>query len=141
MSLDKIRRQIDGLDDKLLSLLIQRAGLSKKIGQVKSKLGEEIYSSAREKEIVARLAEKKISPLSGEDIESIFQEIFNASRNVQKKLKISYFGPGATYTHQAAIKHLGKTSDMIPQKSIGDVFVEVEKNRADYGVVPIENWT
>ena len=30
---------------------------------------------------------------------------------------------------------------MIPQKSITDVFVEVEKGRADYGVVPIENST
>jgi len=51
MSLEKIRKQIDGIDDKILSLLIQRANLAKKIGQVKSKLGEDVYSSSREREI------------------------------------------------------------------------------------------
>ena len=140
-TLDKIRKQIDRLDDKLLALLIQRANLAKKIGQVKSKLGEEVYSSAREREVMSRLISRKTAPLSDEDIESIFQEIFNASRNIQKKFRVAYFGPEATYTHQAAIKHFGKTSNMLPQKSIPDVFTEVEKNRADYGVVPIENST
>lgn len=139
--LKTIRKLIDRLDDSILSLLVKRASLAKKIGQVKSELGEEVYSSNREKEVISRLLVKKTSPLNGEDVEAIFQEILNASRSVQKKLQISYFGPEATFTHQAAIKHFGRGSEMIPQKSISDVFVEVEKGRADYGVVPIENST
>ena len=139
--LKTIRKLIDRLDDSILSLLVKRASLAKKIGQVKSELGEEVYSGTREKEVISRLTAKKTSPLSEEDVEAIFQEILNASRSVQKKLRVSYFGPEATFTHQAAIKHFGRGSEMTPQKSIPDVFVEVEKGRADYGVVPIENST
>ena len=140
-NLQSIRKLIDRIDDSILSLLVKRGTLAKKIGQVKSELGEEVYSSTREKEILSRLLAKKTSPLNDDDIEAIFQEIFNASRSVQKKLRISYFGPEATFTHQAAIKHFGRGSAMSPQKSISDVFVEVEKGRADYGGGPIENST
>ncbi len=140
-NLNLIRRQIDKIDDSILSLLIKRGELAKKIWAVKSELGEGVYSSTREREIMNRLLSKKLAPLSDDDVEAIFQEIINASRNVQKKLRISYFGPEATFTHQAALKHFGKGSQMIPQKSISDVFVEVEKGRADFGVVPIENST
>ncbi len=140
-NLNLIRKHIDKIDDGILDLLLKRAGLAKKIWQVKSETGQGVYSSTREREILDRLLSKKLAPLSQDDVESIFQEIINASRNVQKKLRISYFGPEATFTHQAALKHFGKGSQMIPQKSISDVFIEVEKGRADFGVVPIENST
>ncbi|OGR85738.1 MAG: hypothetical protein A2901_01100 [Elusimicrobia bacterium RIFCSPLOWO2_01_FULL_54_10] len=139
--LNKIRKQIDRIDDAILAQLLKRAGLAKKIWQVKSEIGEGVYSSTREREILDRLLSKKVAPLSAEDIESIFQEIINASRNVQKRLRVSFFGPESTFTHQAARKHFGKGAEMIPQKSISDVFPDVEKSRADYGVVPIENST
>jgi len=108
---------------------------------VKNKSGGEIYSSSREREILDRLISHKIVPFHEEDIESIFQEIFNACRNLQRKLKVSFLGPEATFTHQLALKHFGKSAEMISQKSISEVFAEVERNRADYGVVPIENST
>lgn len=140
-SIETIRRKIDEVDAKILAQLVRRALLAKDIGRVKSKTGSEIYSSAREQEIINRLISKKIAPLHEEDIDAIFREIFNACRNVQRKLRVAFFGPEATYTHQVALKHFGRSSEMLAQKSIGDVFSEVEKGRADYGVVPIENST
>jgi chorismate mutase/prephenate dehydratase len=56
-------------------------------------------------------------------------------------LTVAYLGPEATFTHQAAIRRFGASLDYAPQKTITDVFTEVSKNRADYGVVPIENST
>ncbi len=140
-SIEKLRRKIDDIDAKIVDQLVRRAGLAKTIGKLKSKSGSEVYSSAREQEIINRLISKKISPLREEDIDSIFREVFNACRNVQRKLRVAFLGPEATFTHQVAIKHFGKSSEMLPQKSISDVFVEVERSRADYGVVPIENST
>ena len=139
--IDQIRKEIDKVDNKLLDLLVQRSKLAKKIGQLKSESGDQVYASHREKEILDRLISGKFEPLQSEDIESIFQEIFGVCRNMQKKLRIAFLGPEATFTHQLAIKHFGKGTKMVSQKSIADVFVEVEKNRADYGVVPIENST
>src|SRR5262249_10273855 len=39
------------------------------------------------------------------------------------------------------IRRFGSSLRYYPQKTITDVFTEVSKNRADYGVVPIENST
>ncbi len=56
-----------------------------------------------------------------------------------KPPRIAYLGPEATFTHLAAIKRFGSQVEYLPCNSITDVFTEVEKENADYGVVPIEN--
>src|SRR4029077_161744 len=61
--------------------------------------------------------------------------------SLEKSMTIAYFGPEATFTHQAAIRQFGSSLLYSAQKTIGDVFSEVSKNRADYGVVPVENST
>lgn len=139
--LDKLRRQIDGIDNKLLQLLTQRAKFAKEIGRVKAKLGEGVFSTDRETTIVNRLAEQNKGPLPNESIDDIFQSIFTACRSLQKRLDVAFFGPEATYTHQVAIRHFGRNANFTAVPSISDVFTEVERRRADYGVVPIENST
>ncbi|MEW6557481.1 MAG: prephenate dehydratase [Elusimicrobiota bacterium] len=137
----EIRQKIDRVDKKILKLLNERIKLAIKIGKIKSQKQEDIFSPVREKEVVTNLVKQNKGPLPDECLSDIFQEILNVSRSIQKKLKISYLGPEATFTHLAAIKIFGKYVDYIPVESIKDVFVEIEKNRADYGVVPIENST
>jgi chorismate mutase/prephenate dehydratase len=56
-------------------------------------------------------------------------------------MTIAYLGPEATFTHQAAIQRFGSSLLYAAQKTIADVFNEVAKGRADYGVVPVENST
>jgi chorismate mutase/prephenate dehydratase len=140
-SLDAHRHKIDGIDDKILGLLNDRANVVKEIGRVKAKNGASILSANRESEILNRLMEENRGPLPNESISDIFQTVFTASRALQKRLTISYFGPEATFTHMAAIKHFGRNADYMAVPSITDVFYEVERNRADFGVVPIENST
>ena len=53
----------------------------------------------------------------------------------------SPFSTGSNFHSSAAIKHFGQSADMTALKSIADVFEEVEKGRANYGVVPVENST
>jgi chorismate mutase/prephenate dehydratase len=65
----------------------------------------------------------------------------SVSRALESSIKIAYLGPQATFTHQAALKNFGAAAEYVPAKSIAEVFAEVEKRRADYGVVPIENST
>jgi chorismate mutase/prephenate dehydratase len=65
----------------------------------------------------------------------------SSALSLQKTMRIAYLGPEATFTHQAAIRRFGSSLRYSPQKTITDVFAEVSKNRADYGVVPIENST
>jgi chorismate mutase/prephenate dehydratase len=139
--LEPYRHKIDAIDDKLLDLLNKRAGIAKTIGKVKAKKGEVVFSSNREADILNRLADRNKGPLPNEAVEDIFQNIFSASRSLQKGLNVAFFGPEATFTHMAAIKHFGRNCVFTAVPSIADVFYEVERKRVDYGVVPIENST
>ncbi len=140
-TIESLRQIINRIDNEILELLVKRAKTAKEIGALKNKKGDQIYSESREREILDRLISNHIRPMESEDVELVFQEIFNVSKKLQGKIKVAYLGPSATFTHQLALKHFGQASEMSPQKSISDVFVEVEKGRADYGVVPIENST
>jgi len=61
--------------------------------------------------------------------------------SLEKTMTIAYLGPEATFTHQAAVQRFGSSLRYAAQKTIADIFTEVGKNRADYGVVPVENST
>src|SRR5206468_3630401 len=74
-------------------------------------------------------------------VKAIYREIMSSALSLEKTMTIAYFGPEATFTHQAAIRRFGSSLRYAPQKTIADVFSEVSKNRADYGVVPVENST
>ncbi len=53
--------------------------------------------------------------------------------------RVSYLGPEATFTHEAAILRFGEEAVLTPVESIDAVFDEVEGRRSRWGVVPIEN--
>ena len=141
MDLSKLRKQIDKLDEELLELLNQRLKIAQQVGKVKKLRKEDVYAPNREKEVLSNLLKKNKGPLPASELKDIFREIIKTSLLLQKKLAIAYMGPEASFTHLAAIKNFGRQAQFISAKNIGDVFNEVEKERADYGVVPIENTT
>ncbi|MDR0665017.1 MAG: chorismate mutase [Helicobacteraceae bacterium] len=140
MSLTEIRTRIDAIDDNLLTLLEERMGLVKLIGEIKKMDCANIYRPAREKEILSRLAKHK-GLLSKAAIEAIFYEIFAVSRLLERSERVAFLGPVGSFTHQAAESRFGATSDYLSMQSIGAVFAAVESSGAKYGVVPIYNNT
>ncbi len=141
MKLKEIRVQIDELDSRLLDLLNERVKKVLEIARLKRKEGEDYYSPGREKLIIDRLEKQNRGPLPNDVVKEIIQIILRASLYLERKLKVAYFGPPATFTHLAALKNFGKQVDLIPVRSIGQIFAQVEKRKADYGVVPVENST
>jgi chorismate mutase/prephenate dehydratase len=138
--LDQLRLNVDRLDDQILDVLNERAEIVKKIGRVKAERGADVVAASRERQILERLAATNTGPLPREAVEDIFNTVIANFRLLQKSLTVAYFGPEATYTHQAAVQHF-RRAEFIAEKSIGDVFDAVDNGRADYGVVPIENST
>jgi chorismate mutase/prephenate dehydratase len=139
MSLDKLRKKIDRLDRELISLLNQRAAATKDIGKIKINSGKSIYVPEREIQVLNKIASLNKGPLKKSALEAIYREVMSASLALEKPLKIAYLGPEASFTNLAAIKKFGSQVSYVASNSIADVFLEVEKDSADYGVVPIEN--
>lgn len=133
------RKEIDSIDSQILSLLSRRQEVAKAVGQIKKVRGLEIFDPAREEEIIRRLTSDEHCGLSKAAIKYIFNEIISASRSVQESLPVAYFGPEATFTHQAAIALFGRSTSMRGAETIEDVFGLVEKGICRQGVVPIEN--
>jgi chorismate mutase / prephenate dehydratase len=139
MNLKNLRKQIDGIDRKITFLLNARSRVTLRIARQKQRCGAGIYSPDREREVLRKVALMSKGPLKPRAIEGIYREIMSASLYLEKPLKIAYLGPQATFTHLAALKRFGSQLEYLACDSIGDVFLEVERGAADYGVVPIEN--
>jgi chorismate mutase / prephenate dehydratase len=139
MSLDQLRKQIDQLDEQLVSLLNERVRVALEIGKTKKEQGGEIYVPAREKAVFDRISKLNTGPLPDESARAIYREVMSASLALESNLKIAYLGPPATFTHQAAHSKFGASVDYHSVGTISDVFQAVEQGTADYGVVPVEN--
>lgn len=81
--LEKKRKEIDLLDQKLLTLLNQRLRTARKIGKIKREMGKRIYDFGREKEILDGLRRKNKGPLKSEDLRKIFTALMKACRKSQ----------------------------------------------------------
>lgn len=141
MSLEDIRKQIDLIDHDLLNLLSQRADLVHEVGVIKKRDGLQIYAPEREQALLDRLLTLNQGRLPEKSIRAIYREIMSAALALEEDLKIAYLGPEGTWTHQAAIKKFGHSVAYSPQPNFSDVFDQVARRQADYGVVPIENST
>jgi chorismate mutase / prephenate dehydratase len=135
------RQAIDKLDAQIVRLLNDRTRHVLAIGEIKRKAGEEIYAPHRERAVFERVCKLNAGPITNEQLRAIYREIMSSALALEKTMIIAYLGPEATFTHQAAIRKFGASLRYASQKTIADVFTEVSKGRADYGVVPVENST
>jgi chorismate mutase/prephenate dehydratase len=141
MTIPEHRKAIDKFDTQIIKLLNERTRHVLAIGEMKRKAGEEIYAPHRERAVFRRVCRKNQGPITNASLRAIYREIMSSALSLEKTLTVAYLGPEATFTHQAAIRRFGASLRYSPQKTITDVFTEVSKNRADYGVVPVENST
>ena len=140
-SLEEFRSELDKINLELLKILSRRAAITVKVGELKRVSGAPIHQPGRERQIIDRLIAKNPGPLSPEHIRRIFTEIISVGSALQRAVRIAYFGPEHTYSHQAALEHFGKSLSYVSQASIAGVFDALDNGRAEYGVVPVENST
>ena len=140
-NLKKLRNQIDQIDDQILDLLNNRARVVLEVGKTKAGESREFYVPSRERAIFERLQGANLGPFPNESVCRVFREIISASLSLELPMKVAFLGPQSTFTHVAAMEQFGLSAQLVPQKSIPAVFEEVERGRAHYGVVPVENST
>ena len=141
-SLRLLRERIDKLDLQILKLINERASLAVEVGKLKADQGSDIFSPAREEEVLKNVLDvntKHGGPLNDVTVRAIFREIMSGSRAIQKVLKVAYLGPEYSFSHLAAVERFGQSVEFMGVGSISAVFEEVDRGHVDFGVVPVEN--
>jgi len=141
LNLAEVRARIDGIDQNIQELIAERAQWARQVGRAKGKLAAAVdyYRPEREAQVLRRVVDRNIGPLSDEVLVRLFREVMSACLAQQEPLKVGYLGPEGTFSEQAMHKHFGHSAHGLPLASIEEVFQEVANGNADFGVVPVEN--
>jgi chorismate mutase/prephenate dehydratase len=136
--IEKLRREIDRVDQELAALLQRRATLAKSIGQAKG--GAPAYRPERESRILNKIVQQT-GPLPAEGVAAVFREIISACRGMEEAIRVSYLGPQGTFSEQAVRKHFGHAVEALAVASVDEAFRRCESGGAHFTVVPAENST
>src|SRR5687767_5604520 len=136
--LEKLRAEIDRLDDEMHALIQSRAALAQRIGELKQ--GAPAYRPEREAQVLERLSAKR-GILPPERVIAVFREIISACRGLEEAIRVSYLGPEGTFSEQAVRKHFGRAVDALPAASVDEAFRRCESAAVQFTVVPVENST
>ncbi|MDR2522322.1 MAG: chorismate mutase [Synergistaceae bacterium] len=158
--LSALRKRIDGIDEKLISLFVKRMEVSLRAAEVKLGNNMPIQDAMREQEVVDRAVALGGNGLQGETM-LLMRAIIALSREYQrgrvarssgpllpparepagergKNVVCAFQGVPGAWSEQALMK-LFPNAKREAVEFFDDVFLAVREKRADYGVVPIEN--
>jgi len=139
-TLQNLRIAIDAVDRRLVARLNDRAELeidALRHDQTGLRIGDDEQTKSRQDEVVAK--NQGIIPATA--LRGIFREIFSASEELARRVRVGYLGPEGTFSNQAAEQHFGDSVDYENLRALSGVFEEVARGHVEYGLVPIENST
>ncbi len=136
MEIDKLRKEIDAIDEEIVRLLNERVSVCKRIGVAKGGVG--VIDLDREKRVLEMVAARSDDAPS-EGVRAVYREIISMCRRVQRPIMVAFLGPEGSFSHEVALKYFGSSSKLLPNRRIRNIFTEVDLGEADIGVVPFEN--
>ncbi|MCL5021645.1 MAG: endolytic transglycosylase MltG [Bacteroidetes bacterium] len=80
-----LRKKIDRLDKRIVKLLNKRAGCADEIGKIKEKSGLDVYSPAREKQVIENVSKQNPGPLTDEAVTRLYERIIDESRRLERE--------------------------------------------------------
>src|ERR671934_1359170 len=84
-SIEDWRIRIDEIDQQLVRLFNERSRCAIEIGHLKRRLGLEVYSPARERQVIANVTSANRGPLDGEAIRRLFERVIDESRRIERR--------------------------------------------------------
>ena len=88
MTIDQLRQRIDDLDERLVELLNERAACALRIGEIKQRLGLEIYQPDRESQVLGHVREHGAvikGPLGPDALTRLFERIIDEARRLERE--------------------------------------------------------
>ena len=163
MNLNEIRKEIDSIDSQIAELFSKRMDCSLSVAEYKLENGMRIFDPERELNILDKAEERdgKYGPAarqlyaaimelsralqhellgSGEELRNT---IISAKKDIpyrRSNLKLACFGVPGTYAGRACAA-VFPDAEPVYYPSFHDVFAAIQRDEAQFGVVPIENST
>jgi len=139
MDLSSLRRQVDDIDARIVSMLGERLKISKEIGREKKAGAKPIVDRSRDRQVMERIKELATREgVSPQDIDHIYSMIIRASKSVQG-LEVGFQGEPGAYSQEAAVSFFGPSVESGPFDTLEEVFKAVEDGALPHGIVPVEN--
>jgi chorismate mutase len=84
MDITDWRKKIDDLDDEIVKLLNERAAAAIAIGEQKASQSAAIYEPQREQQVLDNVQRLNAGPLSGAQLQDIYQRVMDIMRALQR---------------------------------------------------------
>ena len=165
MELSEIRKEIDAVDEEMTKLFVRRMACADQIAEAKRGTGKPVLDPGREREILAKVAER-VGPALESEGKLLFSTLLSVSRGRQRaqladdgmfaktvaeamsatpaifpsKANVACPGAEGGYSQQAAVAFV-KFPSLFYFRDFESVFTAVEEGMCEYGVLPIENST
>lgn len=81
--LEKIREEIDKIDEEIVQLFEKRMGMVQQIANHKEKYNQPIFHQDREKEVLTKCKAKLRNKYLEKDLEELFKCVMNISKRIQ----------------------------------------------------------
>lgn len=139
--LKRLREAIDRIDEKLLSLINERAEIARRIGELKGKNAGAIFDPEREEEILKRMERTNPGPLHPQEVRGIFARLIQICRGAERGGRVAYLGPEGTFSHLALLKGLGGGVEAVPARELPEIAELLVNREVDLALFPVENST
>jgi chorismate mutase len=136
--LTELRRRLDGIDDKLQDLLIERAGIVSVVAASKREGNLAAFQPGREAQIIRRLVDRHHGAFPVATLVRMWREMLAATVRLQSPFAVAVFAPGESQGFwDLARDHYGSHTPMSAYRSIGQVIRDVNAGEASVGVLPM----
>lgn len=134
-----LRAKIDELDQRIITLINERARIVVEVGKVKQTGDNPIYVPERERQVLDQVRKYNQGPLPDACLEAIWRELMSGSFALERPLRVGYLGPPGSFSHLAARRKFGASIEYDDLNDIAGVFEAIHRAHIDLGLVPIEN--
>jgi chorismate mutase/prephenate dehydratase len=136
--LKELRRRLDGIDDKLQDLLIERMEVVGSVAAEKRNGTVAPHVPAREAEILRRLVERQGDSFPSGTLVRMWRELLAATTRRQGPFAVAAFAPPEAFgVWDLARDHYGSHTSITPYQSTFQVIRAVAERRVAVGVLPM----
>jgi chorismate mutase-like protein len=138
LKLDELRRRLDGIDDRIHDLIMERAEMVEAIAAFKQSTGRPSLHPGREAQILRRLVARHRGKLPRQTLVRLWRELLGGTVSIQGKFAVAVAATEAQPgLWDIARDHFGGYVAMLPLRSNAEVLSAVGDGRASVGVLPM----